>query len=316
MLGRKSEEKTMNDRITCRILSGPTASGKTELSLRLAEKHGWEICCMDSMQVFRGMDIGTAKPTAEDRKRVVHHLLDLCDPTDNFSVAVYRDLAEELIRRKWEEERKELLFVGGTTLYLLALTQPMEFGAVPADEEMRGELRQLAEKPEGKAALHRILAELDPETAERLPENDIRRTIRAIEVSRATGIPFSRQPDRKLVSPFTWKTAALSIPKDILYDRINHRVLQMMEQGLPDEVRRLLDHGVPPEAQSMQALGYKECIAYLRHQNSLEETIELIRKGTRHYAKRQETFFRGHRDIPRVIALDKETERELERILA
>ena len=306
----------MDDRIICRILSGPTASGKTELSLRLAEKHGWEICCMDSMQVFRGMDIGTAKPTSEDRKRVPHHLLDLCDPAENFSVAAYRDLAEELIRRKWKEERKELLFVGGTTLYLLALTQPMEFGTVPADEGMREELHRLAEKPEGKTALHRILAELDPETAERLPENDIRRTIRAIEVSRATGVPFSKQPSRKTLSPFSWKTAALSIPKEILYERINQRVMQMMEKGLPDEVRGLLDRGVPPEAQSMQALGYKECILYLRYRNSLEETIELIRKGTRHYAKRQETFFRGHREIPRVIALEKETERELERILA
>ena len=198
----------MDDRIICRILSGPTATGKTELSLRLAEKHGWEICCMDSMQVFRGMDIGTAKPTSEDRKRVPHHMLDLCDPAENFSVAAYRDLAEELIRRKWKEERKELLFVGGTTLYLLALTQPMEFGTVPADEGMREELHRLAEKPEGKTALHRILAELDPETAERLPENDIRRTIRAIEVSRATGVPFSKQPSRKILSPFSWKTAA------------------------------------------------------------------------------------------------------------
>ena len=305
----------MNGKITCRILTGPTASGKTALSLRLAEKHGWEICCMDSMQVYRGMDIGTAKPDAEERKRVAHHLLDICDPKENFSVAMYREMAEELIRTKWKEG-KELLFVGGTTLYLLALTQSMDLGSVPANEELRAELHELEKVPEGRIRLWEMLRDLDPETAQRLPVNDVRRIIRAIEVSRATGIPYSCQPQDRPASCFIWKTAALHLPRDILYERINQRVLQMMKDGLTEEVAGLLGQGVPPDAQSMQALGYKETVLYLKHGQSLEKTVDAIQKGTRHYAKRQETFLRAHPEIPGVEALRENTEQILEGILA
>lgn len=305
----------MNGKITCRILTGPTASGKTALSLRLAEKHGWEICCMDSMQVYRGMDIGTAKPDAEERKRVAHHLLDICDPKENFSVAMYREMAEELIRTKWKEG-KELLFVGGTTLYLLALTQSMDLGSVPANEELRAELHELEKVPEGRIRLWEMLRDLDPETAQRLPVNDVRRIIRAIEVSRATGIPYSRQPQDRPASCFIWKTAALHLPRDILYERINQRVLQMMKDGLTEEVAGLLGQGVPPDAQSMQALGYKETVLYLKQGQSLEKTVDAIQKGTRHYAKRQETFLRAHPELPGVEALRENTEQILEGILA
>lgn len=311
----KAGTEKMSGKITCRILTGPTASGKTALSLRLAEKHGWEICCMDSMQVYRGMDIGTAKPDAEDRKRVVHHLLDICDPKENFSVAMYREMAEELIRKKWQEG-KELLFVGGTTLYLLALTQSMDLGSVPANEKLRAELHDLEKAPEGRIRLWEMLRDLDPETAQRLPVNDVRRIIRAIEVSRATGIPYSRQPQDRPASCFIWKTAALHLPRDILYAKINQRVLQMMKDGLAEEVAGLLGQGVPPDAQSMQALGYKETVLYLKQVQSLEKTIDDIQKGTRHYAKRQETFLRAHPEIPGVEALRDNTEQILEGILA
>ncbi len=287
----------MEKRIICRALTGPTASGKTELSLRLAEKNGWEIACMDSMQVYRGMDIGTAKPTAGERRRVRHHLLDLCDPSEPFSVAMYREQAEALIRRKWTEEGKELLFVGGTGLYLQALMHPMGMGSVPADEELRAELRETAEQENGREKLHEMLRRLDPETADRLPLNDVRRTIRAIEVSRATGIPFSRQPPREASSEFEWRTAAASLPREVLYERINRRVDRMMETGLEAEVRGLLESGVSPKAQSMQALGYKELILYLEGVWPLEKAVDEIRKGTRHYAKRQETFLRREKEI-------------------
>ena len=284
------------DKIVCRVLTGPTASGKTELSLILAERNGWEIACMDSMQVYRGMDIGTAKPTESERKRVPHHLLDVCDPRDNFSVAAYREMAEQLIREK-AREGKELLFVGGTGLYLQALMHPLGMGAVPANEELRGELNQLAEQPGGKEALHQRLAFLDPETAERLPLNDVRRTIRAIEVSLATGIPFSQQPPREDASEFEWRVAAMDWPRDQLYERINLRVGQMVHQGLAEEVQGLLRQGVSPKAQSMQALGYKEMILYLEGAWTLEKAIEEIQKGTRHYAKRQGTFLRREKNV-------------------
>ena len=305
----------MEERIICRVLTGPTCSGKTEMSLRLAEKHGWEIACMDSMQIYRGMDIGTAKPTAEERRRVPHHLLDICDPQDPFSVALYRDLAESLVREKKKNSGKDILFVGGTGLYLKAMVYPMEMGSVPADETLRRELNTLAEQPGGKEKIHRILQKLDPDTAKRLPLNDIRRSIRAIEVSRHTGIPFSRQPERKIRSPFEWRIVSTEVPRANLYDRINRRVHQMMKAGLADEVRQLLEMGIPENAQSMQGLGYKETVLYLKGIRTLEETVEDIQKGTRHYAKRQETFLRRWTEIQTVNSLSEDAMEQAEKVL-
>ena len=292
----------MKKQIVCRVITGPTASGKSSLGLTLAEKHGWDIFCMDSMQVYRRMDIGTAKPTREERSRVPHKLLDIRDPVEGFSVADYRQEAEKLI---WQAaaQGREVLFVGGTGLYLQALSHPMGLGEVPANEERRTELRHLAESEEGKRELHRMLEHLDPATAARLPLNDTRRAIRAIEVSETTGTPFSQQPDRSEISPFVWRIAALKMPRDTLYDRINRRVLSMISQGLPEEVRALLKEGVPPEAQSMQGLGYKEMIPCLRGDWTLPQTIDAIQKGSRHYAKRQETFLRRMQGIHYLDAL-------------
>ena len=305
----------MESKIICRALTGPTASGKTELSLMLAEKNGWEICCMDSMQVFRGMNIGTAKPTEEDRKRVRHYLLDICDPGESFSVTMYREKAETLIREKWETEGKELLFVGGTGLYLQAMMYPMGMGTVPADETIRRELHTLAEQPGGREALHGILQKLDPPAARKLPPNDVRRVIRAIEVCRATGIPFSEQPDREQSSDFEWRTAALEMPREILYDRINRRVESMMEEGLEEEVRKLLKNGVSPEAQSMQAIGYKEMILHIEGVWPLEKTVAEIQKATRHYAKRQNTFLRGTLSVPSVQRFAPDVTERIQKLL-
>lgn len=305
----------MNQKIVCRVLTGPTASGKTALSLKMAKEAGWEIACMDSMQVYRSMDVGTAKPTAEERAAVPHHLLDLCDPGEPFSVSLYRERAEELIRQK-AAEGKKLLFVGGTGLYLQALMHPMGMGMVAADEGLRVQLHMLAEQPGGREKLHEMLQGLDPETAERLPLNDVRRTIRAIEVSRATGIPFSRQPQRAEGSPFIWRAAALKLPRDILYARINRRVETMMAEGLEQEVQRLLDSGVPEDAQCMQALGYKEMVRYLKGDWTREKTVEEIQKGTRHYAKRQETFFRRDPEIHWVDALSPDLDVRVSACLA
>ena len=305
----------MKEKIICRVLTGPTASGKTALSLRLAEKHGWEIFCMDSMQIYRGMDIGTAKPTREERARVPHRMIDICDPRDAFSVAAYREQAEALVRQKAEEGR-EVLFVGGTGLYLQAMMHPMGMGSVPADETLRAELRALAATEEGKNRLHGMLAEIDPATAARLPVGDVRRTIRAIEVTRGTGIPFSMQPDREEESPFLWRVAATEMPRVILYDRINRRVEQMIREGLAEEVRRLLEAGVPPESQSMQGLGYKEMVPYLRGEWPMDKAVEEIQKGSRHYAKRQGTFLRRLEGIRSVDALAADAAGQAETILA
>ncbi len=301
----------MKDRILCRVLTGPTASGKTAVSLRLAEKNGWEILCMDSMQIYRRMDIGTAKPTAEERRRVPHHLLDFVEPSEPFSVSDYVRRAESLVK-DLAKEGKQVLFVGGTGLYLQALMHPMGMGGVPANPALRAELNELAMRSGGKEVLHAYLESLDPETAFRLPLGDIRRTIRAIEVTKATGIPFSRQPDRAEASPFRWKAVSTALPRSELYDRINSRVDHMIRDGLYDEVASLLAEGVHDDAQSMSAIGYKEMVPCVRGLRSLEETADLIRTASRHYAKRQETFLKRMEEIRYVDMCAPDAEEQIQ----
>ena len=285
--------KTENSarKTVCRVLTGPTASGKTEIGIRLAKEMGWDILCMDSMQIYRRMNIGTAKPTIEEMQGVPHHLLDLCEPTDSYSVSDYREAAEKLIEELAARGR-ETLFVGGTALYLQAMMHPMGMGQVSANKELREELNRLAETPDGKKLLHERLRQLDPVTAERLPLNDVRRTIRAIEVSEATGVPFSMQPNREVPTAYEWKVVSTAMERSRLYKRINERVTGMIRAGLQEEVAALLAEGVPEDAQSMQGIGYKEMVPCIRGEYSVEDAAERIRLGTRHYAKRQMTFLR------------------------
>jgi len=278
------------------ILTGPTASGKTDLSLDLAEKYDCEIVCMDSMQIYRGMDIGTAKPTKAEQARVPHHMLDIVDPRESYSVAQWVEDACACIR-EIQNRGKRALLVGGTGFYLRALRHPMAMGNVPAVPEIRRELEAVAEQPDGKARLHRQLAEVDPPTAERLHVNDVRRVIRALEVWRATGIPFSRQAQAETPPPFPSRCAALTLPRDVLYRRIDLRVEKMLEAGLAEEVRGLLDSGVPEDCQSMKGLGYKELVPCLRGEFSPEEAKAAIQQGSRHYAKRQLTWLRAEKDL-------------------
>ena len=281
----------MESKMICRVLTGPTASGKSDLAMRLAMNNNWDIICMDSMQVYRRMDIGTAKPSAEDRRKVRHYMLDICEPTGSFSVSAYIEQAEKKVREIASEGR-EALFVGGTGLYLEGLVKPMGMGFVPANEALRTELRQLAEQPEGRRLLDERLRKCDPETAEKLPLNDLRRRIRAIEVSEATGTPFSKQPESSAKSPFEWRIVCTAPERETLYTRINERVQRMIDEGLAGEVSRLIAEGVPENAQSMQAIGYKEMIPFLHGEYPLGTAADLIRKGTRHYAKRQMTFLK------------------------
>ena len=288
----------MTEQITCRVLTGPTGSGKTDIGIRLAKAEGWDILCMDSMQVYRRMDIGTAKPTAGEMQGVPHHLLDICEPTDSWTVSEYRDAAEKLVLSLHEQHR-EVLFVGGTTLYLQAMMHPMAMGSVPANEALRAELNLQAATAEGREALHGRLERVDPATARRLPVNDVRRVIRALEVYEATGIPFSQQPERKDENEgrFRWKVVSTQMDRDLLYERINRRVTEMIRRGLREEVEALLREGVPEDAQSMNGLGYKEMIPCVRGLYSTEDAAEKIRTGTRHYAKRQMTFLRREESI-------------------
>ena len=300
--------------IVCRVLTGPTASGKTEIGIRLAKETGWEILCMDSMQIYRRMNIGTAKPSPEDMREVPHHLLDLCEPTDPYSVSDYREAAEKMVHELAGQGR-EVLFVGGTALYLQAMMHPMGMGQVSANPELREKLHRLAETPEGKMEIHERLRRLDPVTAGRLPVNDVRRTIRAIEVSEATGIPFSEQPNREIPTDFEWKVVSTAMERPHLYERINERVTKMIRAGLKDEVAALLAEGVPEDAQSMQGLGYKEMIPCIRGEYSIEDAAERIRLGTRHYAKRQMTFLRREEQMQYVDVESTGAYEEIRRIL-
>ena len=294
------------EKIICRVLTGPTASGKTGFGVQLAKEQGWEILCMDSMQIYRRMNIGTAKPTEAEKDGVPHHLMDICEPTDSYSVSDYREAAEKKVLELHTKGR-EALFVGGTALYLQAMMHPMGMGQVAANEALREELNRQAATAEGRLLLHERLRGVDPTTAARLPVNDVRRVIRAIEVYEATGIPFSAQPKREGAdsSRFEWKVVSTQMDRAVLYERINRRVTEMIRAGLREEVAALLEEGVPKDAQSMSGLGYKEMIPCIRGEYSLEEAAEKIRTGTRHYAKRQMTFLRREETI-RYVRTDED----------
>ena len=300
--------------IRVRVLTGPTAVGKSLWALRLAREADWEICCMDSMQIYRLLDIGTAKPSPEERALVPHHLLDILDPRDSFSVAQYREIAEQTILACAARD-KEVLFVGGTGLYLQALLHPMALGAIPADPDLRAALNAQAETAEGRRALWEKLRTLDPVTASRLPPQDLRRIIRAIEVTEKTGIPFSAQPASSASSPFSWAVAALNLPRPILYDRINRRVSGMMDAGLKEEVAALLAEGVPEDAQSMSAIGYRQMVPCVKGLCSPEQAAAEIALATRHYAKRQLTFLRREPTVSWIDASSSHVETELRKAL-
>lgn len=293
----------MEKRDACWVLTGPTASGKTSFSIRLAKEFNCEIVCMDSMQIYRGMDVGTAKPTKEEMAGVPHHMLDVCDPRDGFSVTQYQEMAEAVMADIIARGKRPLL-VGGTGLYLRALRHPMAMGVVAGDDALRDELQLIADSEGGKERLHDELAQVDPETAQRLHVNDVRRVIRALEVYKLTGVPFSKQPDVEGEPRFDYRVVTLTMDRAILYNRIEKRVDMMLEDGLVEEIRGLLDAGVPADAQAMKAIGYKEIVPYLRGDWTLDKAVYELKKGTRHYAKRQLTWMRREEDVLWVEALE------------
>ena len=273
---------------------GPTGSGKTDTAIWLCQQLDGEIVSMDSMQIYRQMDIGTAKPTKEQMQMVKHHMIDVVDPDQRFTVSDYREMAFEVIEDILSRGKLPIL-VGGTGLYLNALSYEMHLGDSGANTELREELNRLAKLPDGPHELHRRLAAVDPVSASKLHENDVRRIIRALEVFEESGRPISERNDEtKQEGPYHILVYGLTLPRADMYDRINRRVDQMIEDGLVDEVKALLERGIEPmeEGGAMQAIGYKEIVSALRNETSLEYAIDMIKQGSRRYAKRQWTWFR------------------------
>lgn len=275
---------------------GPTAAGKSALALALAQKLPAEIVCMDSMQVYRRMDIGTAKPTRQEQAMTPHHMLDLVEPTEAFSVSQYVDRVQPVLHDIHHRGKLPLL-VGGTGLYLKALTQGLPLGGATGSEAIRQQLHAIAEEAEGNLRLHAMLQEVDPDTARRLHPNDLRRVIRALEVYQATGMPMSRQNETASDSAFQVALLGAAFARDVLYRRTDHRVEEMMRMGLLGEVEALVKSGVGPGCQSMQGIGYKELVPMLEGKLSKEEAVCLMKRNTRRYAKRQCTWFAANKDI-------------------
>ncbi len=273
------------------ILAGPTAVGKTECSLLLAEKLGCEIISADSMQVYRGMDIGTAKALPEERLRVPHHLIDVCDPTEEFNVVRYKEEASAAITDICSRGKIPLL-TGGTGFYIQAVLKDTDFTENASDPDYREQLEAMEAADPG--CLYRMLLEHDPKAAEEIHQNNIKRVVRALEFFHASGERISdhnaREKERQ--SPYKFLFIVLERDRGELYRRIDRRVDLMMEEGLTEETRKLKEAGCTRNMVSMQGLGYKEMLAYLDGEYPLEETVRLIKRNTRHYAKRQLTWFR------------------------
>ncbi|TCZ81063.1 tRNA (adenosine(37)-N6)-dimethylallyltransferase MiaA [Paenibacillus albiflavus] len=291
------------DKPSLLVLVGPTAVGKTKLSLQLAEQFGCEIISGDSMQVYRGMDIGTAKATPEERKRIPHHMIDTHNPDDPFSVAEFQDRVRALTTDIHERGKLPFL-VGGTGLYVESVCYDYQFTDVQMDEQLRQELDQYAET-NGDDALHAKLVVIDAESAERLHPNDRRRIIRAIEIYQLTGKPLSEYLAGQTKAPaYDLCMIGLTMDRALLYERIEARVDQMMEEGLLEEVQKLLAHGYNPNLVSMKGLGYKEMVSYLNGEYSLPRAVELLKRNTRRFAKRQLSWFRHMKDIQWIDVTD------------
>ena len=293
----------MNTKPRIIAVGGPTASGKSALALSLAERLNGEIISCDSMQIYKGMDIGTAKPTAEELSRVPHHMIDVCDPTVNYSAADWAEGAakaiEDVIARG-----KAPVICGGTGMYLDALLRPSSFAETDIEREdseaFRTEMTAFAEKM-GNGALHGKLREVDPESAQAIHPNNVKRVIRALEIYHLTGITKTEADRRSVLGESPYDCAVITLDyesRDVLYERINRRVDVMLQEGLIDEIKSLLTAGkLTEDTTAAQAIGYKEVLLHLNGSLTLDEAAELIKKNTRNYAKRQITWFKRYNGI-------------------
>ena len=279
------------------ILSGATAVGKTGLSLDLARRIGGSIISADSMQVYRGMDIGTAKILPSEMQGIEHYLIDELDPEEEFNVYEFQKRANRYIDEILSREKIPIL-VGGTGFYIQAVLYAVEFSEEPADRSYREELERIGAE-QGAEHLHQMLQQIDPEAARQIHVNNQKRVIRALEFYHDTGTQISRhnEEQRSRDSQYNYAYFVLNRDRSVIYERINQRVDQMVQQGLVEEVRGLLDKGVSPDCVSIQGLGYKEIVRYLKGELTLEEACAFLKQSTRHFAKRQLTWFRRERDV-------------------
>lgn len=289
------------------VILGPTATGKSRCGIELAGHFGGEIISGDSMLVYRQMDIGTAKPSFEELSRIPHHLVNILPPDAVYSVADFQQQAAEKIREIAGRGKLPVL-VGGTGLYIRALLEKYRFSPVGEDASLRRELEAFA-RDRGPEALHERLQEADPASAARLHPHDVRRVVRALEAA-LSGVAVSREREEGPV--YDALVFGLSMEREFLYQRINARVDNMLEQGLEWEVRSLLKQGVPPDSLSLKSLGYRQMVEYIQGQCSLEEAAENIKKGTRHFAKRQITWYKS---MPYVQWLEVTRELNYEQIV-
>lgn len=285
------------------ILTGPTAVGKTALSIKLASEIGGEIISADSMQVYRQMDIGSAKIKPEEMDGIPHHLIDILEPEEEFNVCLFEKLALEAMEQIYERGHIPVV-VGGTGFYIQALLYQIDFTEEETDTAFRDKLWQLGEE-KGNHYLHELLRKVDPASAEEIHENNRKRVIRALEFYENSGKPISthNREQRQKTSAYNSCYFVLTDDRKKLYERIESRVDQMLSKGLVDEVRTLKERGCNASMVSMQGLGYKEILEYLDGRCSLSEAVEKIKKETRHFAKRQLTWFRREKDV---IWLDKQ----------
>ena len=279
------------------ILTGPTAVGKTKASIGLAKAVDGEIISADSMQVYRHMDIGSAKIKPEEMEGIPHHLIDVLEPDDEFHVVTFQQLAKKAMREIWERGHIPIV-TGGTGFYIQALLYDIDFDENEKEDACRKELEAYA-KEHGAEALHEKLAFVDPASAEMIHPNNIKRVIRALEFYEQTGKRISEhnETQRQRESPYAFAYFVLTDDRAHLYERINRRVDQMIEEGLVNEVQALKDKGYTKQLVSMQGLGYKEILDYLDGNCTLEEAIYTIKRDTRHFAKRQLTWFKRERDV-------------------
>lgn len=293
------------------ILTGPTAAGKTELSIKLAKAAGGEIISADSMQVYKKMNIGTAKIMPEEMHGVPHYLVDELNPDEEFHVVRFQQMAKQAAEQIYKKGKIPIV-VGGTGFYIQALLYDIDFSAEDADREYRDGLKDLAEK-KGNGYLHRMLAEVDPESAQIIHENNTKRVIRALEFYEKTGTKISmhNEQERTRESHYNFVYFVLTHEREILYERINRRVDRMIEAGLIDEVRQLAGEGYTKNMVSMQGIGYKEVFDYLEGKQDLAETAERIKKDTRHFAKRQLTWFRREKEVTVINRQDYQNEDEI-----
>ncbi|MST99950.1 tRNA (adenosine(37)-N6)-dimethylallyltransferase MiaA [Tissierella pigra] len=274
------------------ILIGPTAIGKTSISIELAKKMNGEIISADSMQIYKYMNIGSAKVSKEEMQGIQHHLIDVIYPDQEFTVSDYKKNAEVLIK-DINKNHKLPMVVGGTGLYINSLVYKLNFAEVPPNNETRTKLELLGERY-GNKYLHEMLKNIDIESAERISINDRKRIIRAIEIFEITGKTMTEfnKNFREPIEKYNLVMIGLNMNREKLYNRINRRVDIMVEEGLIEEVKKLLEMGYKKELVSMQGIGYKEIVMYLEGEISLDESMEKIKQGSRNYAKRQLTWFR------------------------